>query len=148
MTRKQLETLSPPIMKQILPLVEQLPPLYMDLVKGREDFIPKPEETRRLVCEAHNVIGFMFHHVLITIYHTALLTEEILAKNVQIRSYYGISRNLLIKFEDDSIDETSILAQVLGVESSISSKLDMSIRTLPGDHGLPLQQVLSSILTQ
>ncbi|KAL0745759.1 hypothetical protein Bca101_101736 [Brassica carinata] len=36
-------------MKQILPLVEQLPPLYMDLVKGREDFIPKPEETRRLV---------------------------------------------------------------------------------------------------
>lgn len=54
----------------------------------------------------------------------------------------------MIKFEDDSIDETSILAQVLGVESSISSKLDMSIRTLPGDHGLPLQQVLSSILTQ
>ncbi|EFH40087.1 hypothetical protein ARALYDRAFT_494828 [Arabidopsis lyrata subsp. lyrata] len=110
MTRKQLETLSPPIMKQILPLVEQLPPLYMDLVKGREDFIPKPEETRRLV-----------------------------------RSYYGISRNLLIKFEDDSIDETSILAQVLGVESSISSKLDMSIRTLPGDHGLPLQQALPDV---
>ncbi|KFK32166.1 hypothetical protein AALP_AA6G206200 [Arabis alpina] len=110
MTRKQLETNSPPIMKQILPLVEQLPPLYMDLVKGREDFIPKPEETRRL-----------------------------------IRSYYGISRNLLIKFEDDSIDETSILAQVLGVESSISSKLDMSIRTLPGDHGLPLQQTLPDV---
>ncbi|RID59851.1 hypothetical protein BRARA_F03048 [Brassica rapa] len=110
MTRKQLETLSPPIMKQILPLVEQLPPLYMDLVKGREDFIPKPEETRRL-----------------------------------IRSYYGISRNLLIKFEDDSIDETPILAQVLGVESSISSKLDMSIRTLPGDHGLPLQQSLPDV---
>ncbi|CAH8363132.1 unnamed protein product [Eruca vesicaria subsp. sativa] len=110
MTRKQLETLSPPIMKQILPLVEQLPPLYMDLVKGREDFIPKPEETRRL-----------------------------------IRSYYGISRNLLIKFQDDSIDETPILAQVLGVESSISSKLDMSIRTLPGDHGLPLQQALPDV---
>jgi hypothetical protein len=97
-------------MKQILPLVEQLPPLYMDLVKGREDFVPKPEETRRL-----------------------------------IRSYYGISRNLLIKFQDDSIDETSILAQVLGVESSISSKLDMSIRTLPGDHGLPLQQAIPDV---
>jgi hypothetical protein len=62
MTRKQLETLSPPIMKQILPLVEQLPPVYMDLVKGREDFVPKPEETRRLVGETHNVIGFMSHH--------------------------------------------------------------------------------------
>lgn len=49
MTIKQLENLSPPIMKQVLPLVEQLPPLYMDLVKGREDFSPKPEETRRLV---------------------------------------------------------------------------------------------------
>lgn len=46
---KQLESLSPPIMKQVLPLVEQLPPLYMDLAKGREDFSPKPEETRRLV---------------------------------------------------------------------------------------------------
>ncbi|KAH9657960.1 hypothetical protein KPL70_023290 [Citrus sinensis] len=50
MTLKQLENLSPPIMKQVLPLVEQLPPLYMDLVKGREEFTPKPEETRRLVC--------------------------------------------------------------------------------------------------
>ncbi|XP_022739620.1 uncharacterized protein LOC111291820 isoform X7 [Durio zibethinus] len=48
MTLKQIESLSPPIMKQVLPLVEQLPPLYMDLVKGREDFSPKPEETRRL----------------------------------------------------------------------------------------------------
>jgi len=47
---KQLENLSPSIMKQVLPLIEQLPPLYMDLVKGREDFTPKPEETRRLVC--------------------------------------------------------------------------------------------------
>lgn len=51
MTLKQLETLSPPIMKQVLPLVEQLPPLYMDLINGRENFIPRPEETRRLVCK-------------------------------------------------------------------------------------------------
>ncbi|XP_075659773.1 uncharacterized protein LOC142629636 isoform X3 [Castanea sativa] len=110
MTLKQLENLSPPIMKQVLPLVEQLPPLYMDLVKGREDFVPKPEETRRL-----------------------------------IKSYYGISRNLLIKFKDDSIDETSTLAQVLSSESAISSMLDMSIRLLPGDHGLPLQQALPDV---
>lgn len=63
----------------------------------------------------------------------------------QIKSYYGISRNLLIKFEDDQIDETSIIAQVLSSESAISSLLDMSIRSLPGDHGLPLQQVLFSL---
>lgn len=110
MTMKQLENLSPPIMKQVLPLVEQLPPLYMDLVKGREDFSPKPEETRRV-----------------------------------IKSYYGISRNLLIKFRDDSIDETPTLAQVLSSESAISSMLDMSTRLLPGDHGLPLQQALPDV---
>ncbi|KAK4836355.1 hypothetical protein QYF36_021911 [Acer negundo] len=110
MTMKQIENLSPPIMKQVLPLVEQLPPLYMDLVKGREDFAPKPDETRKL-----------------------------------IRSYYGISRNLLIKFKDDAINETSTLAQVLSSESAISSMLDMSIRFLPGDHGLPLQQALPDV---
>ncbi|KAL5538925.1 hypothetical protein UlMin_042833 [Ulmus minor] len=110
MTLKQLENLSPPILKQVLPLVEQLPPLYMDLVKGREDFTPKPEETRRL-----------------------------------IKSYYGISRNLLVKFKDDTIDETQTLAQLLSSESAISSMLDMSIRLLPGDHGLPLQQALPDV---
>nr|CAE04880.3 OSJNBa0042I15.2 [Oryza sativa Japonica Group] len=62
-----------------------------------------------------------------------------------VKSYYGISRNLLIKFKDDQIDETSILAQVLSSESAISSLLDMSIRSLPGDHGLPLQQVLPDV---
>ncbi|WJX87600.1 hypothetical protein P8452_69771 [Trifolium repens] len=110
MTLKQLENVSPPIMKQVLPLVEQLLPLYMDLAKGREDFTPKPEETRRL-----------------------------------IKSYYGVSRNLLIKFNDDSIDDTPTLAQVLSSEAAISSILDMSIRKLPGDHVLPLQQALPDV---
>lgn len=110
MTMKQLENLSPPIMKQVLPLVEQLPPLYMDLVNGRENFNPRPEESKRL-----------------------------------IKSYYGISRNLLIKFKDDVIDETSMLAQLLSSESSISSMLDMSIRSLPGDHVLPLHQAVPDV---
>ncbi|KAJ0666678.1 putative alpha/Beta hydrolase [Helianthus annuus] len=110
MTLKNLENLSPPIIKQVIPLVEQLPPLYMDLVNGRENFSPKPEETRRL-----------------------------------IKSYYGISRNLLVKFKDDTIDETPVLAQVLSSESAVSSVLDMSIRSLPGDHGLPLQQALPDV---
>ena len=62
---------------------------------------------------------------------------------VQIKSYYGISRNLLIKFKDDKIDETSTLARILSSECVISTLLDMSIRSMPGDHGLPLQQVQS-----
>ncbi|CAI9281166.1 unnamed protein product [Lactuca saligna] len=36
-------------------------------------------------------------------------------------------------------------AQVLSSESTISSVLDMSIRSLPGDHGLPLQQALPDV---
>jgi len=60
MAMKQLENLSPPIMKQALPLVEQLPPLYMDLVNGREDFSPKPEETRRLVCGTLTTFSWKF----------------------------------------------------------------------------------------
>lgn len=107
-TVKQLETLSPAIMKQVLPLVEQLPPLYMDLINGRENFIPRPEDTKKL-----------------------------------IRSYYGISRNLLIKFKDDTIDETPVVAQLLSTDSAVSSMLDMCIRTLPGSHGLPLHQVMT-----
>lgn len=110
MTLKQLENLSPPIMKQVLPLVEQLPPLYMDLAKGRDNFSPEPEKTRRL-----------------------------------IKSYYGVSRNLLIKFNDDPIDETSTLAQLLSADSAVSSMLDMTIRTLPGDHGMPLRQALPNV---
>ncbi|CAL1368481.1 unnamed protein product [Linum trigynum] len=97
-------------MKQAFPLIEQLPPLYMDLVNGREEFSTKPEETRHL-----------------------------------IKSYYGVSRNLLIKFTDDSVDETLSLAKVLSSESAISSLLDMSIHSLPGDHGLPLQQGLPDV---
>ncbi|KAL2944529.1 Carbamoyl-phosphate synthase large chain [Bienertia sinuspersici] len=109
-TFKQLENVSPPIMKQVLPLFEQLPPLYMDLAKGRDNFSPKPEETRRLV-----------------------------------KTYYGINKNLLIKFKDDIIDETSTIAQVLSADSAISSMLDMSIRTVSGDHGTPLQQALPDV---
>lgn len=46
-----------------------------------------------------------------------------------------------MKFKDDLIDETPTLAQALSTDSAISSILDLSIRMLPGDHGLPLQQV-------
>lgn len=51
-----------------------------------------------------------------------------------------------MKFKDDAIDETSTLAQVLSSDSAISSMLDMSIRLLPGDHGLPLQQVFLCLI--
>ncbi|MCO5554038.1 hypothetical protein L7F22_007564 [Adiantum nelumboides] len=107
MALKNLESLSPPFLKQVLPLVEQLPPLYNDLANGKDSFIPHPDETCQM-----------------------------------IKSYYGVQKNLLIKFKADMIDETPGLAKMLSSESAISASLDMSIRTLPGDHARPLQQVV------
>ncbi|CAI0549141.1 unnamed protein product [Linum tenue] len=70
-TLKQIENLTPPFMKQAFPLIEQLPPLYMDLVNGREDFSPKPEETRRLVCQLSPPLSSVFFcfgfHLLVQI---------------------------------------------------------------------------------
>lgn len=70
-------------------------------------------------------------------------TGSLSRRRAQVRSYYGIRRNLLIRFRDDSIDETPILADTLSVNSAVSENLDLSIRTLPGDHARPLQQVLA-----
>ncbi|MBA0614421.1 hypothetical protein Godav_014720 [Gossypium davidsonii] len=82
MTLKQIESLSPPIMKQVLPLVEQLPPLYMDLAKGREDFSPKPEEAQRLVCKISNsFIPRLLHLTLlfILVYHICQPRQSVLS---------------------------------------------------------------------
>lgn len=46
---KQFENVSPPLLKQVMPLLEQLPPLYEDLADGKDQFMPAPEETDRLV---------------------------------------------------------------------------------------------------
>ncbi|MBA0799415.1 hypothetical protein Gohar_009936 [Gossypium harknessii] len=168
MTLKQIESLSPPIMKQVLPLVEQLPPLYMDLAKGREDFSPKPEEAQRLnngfyaprhgriektempLLKSSKTTDFLLKGSVALQHHNPMSQPRLgckvaFAPYLTIKSYYGISRNLLIKFKDDSIDETPKLAKVLSSESAISSMLDMSIRSLPGDHGLPLQQALPDV---
>ncbi|XP_024536427.1 uncharacterized protein LOC9645252 [Selaginella moellendorffii] len=110
MAKRQLETLSPPLVKQILPLVEQLPSLYMELANGKEDFTPTVEDATRL-----------------------------------IRSYYGIRRNLLVRFKDDVIDETPELAKILSSSSAVSMSLDLSVRTLSGDHARPLQQVFPEV---
>jgi hypothetical protein len=46
---KQFESVSPPIVKQVLPLIEQLPPLYVGLANGKDQFVPTCDETDRLV---------------------------------------------------------------------------------------------------
>lgn len=46
---KQFQSVSPPLFQQVMPLLEQLPPLYEDLANGKDQFVPAPEETDRLV---------------------------------------------------------------------------------------------------
>ncbi|KAG2422465.1 hypothetical protein HXX76_015989 [Chlamydomonas incerta] len=100
-----LKGLSPSLVRQVLPLVEQLAPLYLDAAAGKAEFLPTPEETRMLV-----------------------------------RTYYGVSRNMLLRFKDDSLDDTNNLVQLLQGSSSVGEVLDLTVRTLPGDHLRPLHQ--------
>lgn len=107
---ESLRSLSPGIVRQVVPLVEQLAPLYLDMAQGRLEFTPSPEEAKSL-----------------------------------IRSYYAISRNLLLHFKDDSIDESNSLAQLLQSSPALVEVLDLAVRTLPGDHLRPMQQAIVDI---
>ena len=40
--------LSPGLVKQVLPLVDQLTPLYMEVSQGRVEFSPHPSETQNM----------------------------------------------------------------------------------------------------
>jgi hypothetical protein len=59
MAIRNLQNLSP-FMKQVLPLVEQLPPLYADLANGKDSFIPQPDETRQLVSPLDLIVHSLF----------------------------------------------------------------------------------------
>jgi len=100
-----LRGISPSLVKQMAPLLEQLMPLALDVAQGRQEFTPTPEETRALT-----------------------------------RTYYSVPRNLILRFKDDSIDESNALATVLQTSPNVNQLLDLSVRTLPGDHLRPLQQ--------
>jgi len=56
-----------------------------------------------------------------------------------VRERYGVPRNLLLRFRDDTIDETPALAAALqGAGAAVAPVLDMTCRVLPGDHARPL----------
>ncbi|CAD7703235.1 unnamed protein product [Ostreobium quekettii] len=59
----------------------------------------------------------------------------------RIRSFYGVRRNLLVQFTDDDMDESDELASMIQA-SGIGSTLDMTVRTLPGNHARPMQHAL------
>lgn len=97
--------------RQILPLIEQLTPIYLDVANGTQEFTPAPQESRQM-----------------------------------IKDGYAINKNLLLKFSDDTIDETPILASVL--QSSPlwnQGSLELTVKSLPGDHARPMIQDLSKL---
>ena len=104
-----LKGISPGVVKQVIPVLEQLTPIYLDVAQGTQEFIPPPEEVRSLV-----------------------------------KSGYAVGRNLLLKFVDDSIDETPTLASIMQ-SSAAGASLELTLKSLPGDHVRPLQQDLSKI---
>ncbi|PSC76402.1 plant MCA23-20 [Micractinium conductrix] len=100
---------SPSIVKQIIPLLDQLTPIYLDIANGTQEFTPAPEESRSI-----------------------------------IRQGYTVPRNLLLRFSADEIDETPQLASTLQ-SSAVASMLELTVKTLPGEHARPLQQDLGRI---
>lgn len=44
-----LRGLSPGLVRQFLPILDQLLPIYLDVANGKQDFTPSPTETRRLI---------------------------------------------------------------------------------------------------
>ena len=128
----QLRGQLPPLVRDVLPLLDQLEPLTMDVAAGRcaqrtaasigpfaqrspaaaprSEFTPAPAETARLV-----------------------------------RTYYTVARTLLIRFRDDTIDETPALAAVLTESAgaaALGGSCELTVTALPGDHVRPLQQVV------
>jgi hypothetical protein len=62
-----------------------------------------------------------------------------------VRTYYTVARTLLVRFRDDTIDETASLAAML-TESAGAAALggacELTVTALPGDHVRPLQQLV------
>ena len=46
---EMLRGVSPALVRQLMPLMDQLTPIYLDVAQGRVEFHPEPQETRALV---------------------------------------------------------------------------------------------------
>lgn len=57
----------------------------------------------------------------------------------------AVTRNLVLRFKDDKIDDSIELAQLLQSSSAISSNLDLSLRTLDGDHIRPMSPAFADL---
>jgi hypothetical protein len=58
-----------------------------------------------------------------------------------VRTYYTVARTLLVRFRDDTIDETASLAAML-TDRALGGTCELTVTALPGDHVRPLQQLV------
>ena len=103
---QQLRNAAPSMVREALPLLDQLEGLALDVTAGKTEFTPSPAETQRL-----------------------------------IQANYRVPRTLLLRFKDDSIDETPALAATL-TQCLEGGAGELTVSVLPGDHIRPLQQAV------
>ena len=103
---QQLRSAAPSVVREALPLLDQLEGLGLDVAAGKTEFTPSPAETQRL-----------------------------------IQANYRVPRTLLLRFKDDSIDETPALAATL-TQCLEGGAGELTVSVLPGDHIRPLQQLV------
>lgn len=98
----QFRGFAPPIVKELLPILDNLEPVILEVADGRAEFTPTPAESAKLV-----------------------------------EKYYAVKRNLLIKFTDDTIDETGAIAATLA-SAVASADIELTVSSRKGDHVFPL----------
>lgn len=50
-----LKDISPGVVKQVIPVLEQLTPIYLDVSSGTQEFTPPPEESRSIIRGGYTV---------------------------------------------------------------------------------------------
>ena len=108
------------VVRELLPVLDQIEPVFMEVANGASEFVPSPGATRDLV-----------------------------------RDHYRVPRTLLVRFDDDSIDETGDAEAAMRVaEERIAASAEadandapdsnprasnVRVVNLPGDHVRPLR---------
>jgi hypothetical protein len=63
-----LKGISPGLVRQIIPVLEQLTPIFLDVSQGTQEFVPPPEETRTIIRNGTLCFLFFSHASLIEIH--------------------------------------------------------------------------------
>ncbi|KAL3148901.1 hypothetical protein ABBQ32_001769 [Trebouxia sp. C0010 RCD-2024] len=85
--------LSPAMVRQVLPLLDQLTPIYTDLAQGRLEFTPEPDETKRLIRTFYGVpSNLLIQFVDDDIDQTPQLASTLNAASVTTSSIKGRSQ--------------------------------------------------------